>query len=139
MKKKFINILVFSVIALSFALTTSAQIKTGGYKPVSTDDERVAAAAEFAVGERAEKNPEQEGLTLDSVDKAEMQTVAGINYRLCMTVSIDEESQQVSAVVYQNLKQVYSLTSWTVVDTCGGDAAMSKKKLFPNVAAVSWR
>lgn len=145
MKKYLLYGAVISVFVSGLALTTSAQIKLGGYKPAQIDDERVVAAANFAVSKRAETNTEQEGLTLDSIDKAEMQTVAGINYRLCMTVSLDEESQQVQAVVYQNLKQVYSLTSWTPVETCGekesdsSDTADVKKKLFPLVTAGSWR
>ncbi len=121
MKKYILSGLMFGAIVLGFGISASAQIKTGGYKSAAVDNERVVAAAEFAVEKRVETNLEQEGLTLDSIDKAEMQTVAGINYRICMTVSIDEESQQVQAVVYQNLKQVYSLTSWTPVETCGED------------------
>ncbi|CAN5422545.1 hypothetical protein BH10ACI1_BH10ACI1_08400 [soil metagenome] len=118
MKKKFVNGLFFGAIILGFALTANAQTVLGGYKSAATDNERVVAAANFAVDKRVETHTEQEGLTLDSIDKAEMQSVGGINYRVCMTVSIDDESQQVRAVVYQNLKQEYSLTSWEVVESC---------------------
>jgi hypothetical protein len=111
--------LIMTFCCIFSAINVSAQVITGGYKPAATDNERVVAAANFAVEKRVETHTEQEGLTLDSIDKAEMQSVGGTNFRLCMTVSIEDESQQVSAVVYQNLKKEYSLTSWTVVESCG--------------------
>lgn len=125
MKKYNLRFLIGSAmilaIVLGFGITANAQkILLGGYKTAKTDDSRVVAAAEFAVSNRVENNTEQEGLTLDSVDKAEMQTNQGINYRLCLTVKLDDETQQVSVVVHQNLKREYSLTSWTVAD-CGGN------------------
>ncbi len=117
-KKTLILTALLVAMAASLVLTAGAQIKVGGYRTAENDNERVVAAAEFAVSNRAEKTPEQEGLVLESVDKAETQLVAGTNFRLCLTVSLDDELQQVQVVVYQNLKQVYSLSSWTVAD-CG--------------------
>lgn len=116
MRKALSNMTIIAVAILIFGLTTFAQIKAGSYKAAKTDDARVVAAANFAVEKRAETNTEQEGLTLDSIDKAETQVVAGTNFKLCLTVSIDDESQQVEAVVFQDLKQNYSLKSWTVKD-----------------------
>lgn len=132
MKKYLSNAMTIMTVMSVLVLTVAAQIKTGGYKSVATDDERVVAAATFAVEKRVETHTEQEGLMLDSVDKAEMQVVAGINYKICMTISLDEESQQVQAVVFQNLKKAYSLTSWEVVETCGdsGDENASADKGF---------
>ncbi len=114
------NTIILGAIIFGVAMTANAQRVLGGYKSVATDDERVVAAAEFAVSNRVENNTEQEGMTLDSIDKAEIQSVAGTNYRLCLTVKLDDETQQVSVVVYQNLQQEYKLTSWTVAD-CGGN------------------
>lgn len=135
MKKYLIHGLMGFVFMSCLGISASAQIITGGYKPAAVDNERVVAAAEFAVENRVENNTEQEGLTLDSIDKAEMQSVGGTNFRICMTVSIDEESQQVQAIVYQNLQKVYTLKSWTPVETCGEDKsddemAIFKKNLF---------
>ena len=113
MKKAILNGTLIVAFVLSFWLTTNAQ-KVGGYKTVEVDDERVIAAADFAVSKRVETNTEQEGLKLNSIDKAEMQVVAGINYRLCLSVGLEDESQQVKVVVYQNFKKDYSLTNWTV-------------------------
>ena len=118
MKKILGNGLILGAIIFGIALTANAQTVLGGYKPAATDNERVVAAANFAVDKRVENNTEQEGMTLGSVDKAEMQSVGGTNFRLCMTVTLDDESQQVRAVVYQNLQRAYSLTSWEVVESC---------------------
>jgi Protein of unknown function (DUF4232)/Aspartic acid proteinase inhibitor len=111
---------------LSFTAATFGQVITGGYKTVAKDNAGVVAAAEFAVSKRQETNSEQEGLELDSVDKAERQVVGGTNYRLCLTVSLEDESQQVQTVVYQSLKQEYSLTSWTVADCAETSSNKSK-------------
>ena len=98
-----LRLTLISAAVAVMALTALAQPKLGGFRPAATDNEYVVGAAEFAVNKRAETNSEQEGLTLGSIDKAETQTVAGINYKLCLTVKLDDESQQVSVVVYQNL------------------------------------
>lgn len=120
MKKYLLAVVVLNIFVLGMAAEASAQrIITGGYRSVPATDASVVAAAEFAVGKQVENNPEMEGLMLESINKAERQSVAGANYRICMTISLGEESQQVTVVVYQNLKQVYSLTSWEVVETCG--------------------
>lgn len=118
MKNFFAREVMLFAILFSLGTVVFAQIKTGGYKSASTDDERVVAAADFAVGKRAESNPEQEDLELDSIKKAETQTVAGINFRLCLSVSLGDETQLVKVVVYQNLKQEYSLKSWEAVENC---------------------
>lgn len=116
MKKIFINVAIFAAFVAVFGMTAHAQRVLGGYKAADVDSEQVTAAAEFAVSSRAENNSEQEGLELVSVDKAEYQTVGGTNYRLCLTVSIDDESQQVEAVVFVSLQKDYTLKSWTVKD-----------------------
>jgi hypothetical protein len=120
MKKILINTLTVLAIGLILQLQASAQIKTGGYKSVANDDARAVAAANFAVDKRVETNTEQEGLTLESIDKAETQVVAGTNFRLYLTVSLNDNSQQVEALIFQDLKQNYSLKSWTPKD-CGDD------------------
>lgn len=119
MKKLICGNLLAAAMVFGFAAATNAQRIAGGYSSVAVDDASVVAAAGFAVDKRVETNTEQEGMKLDSIDKAESQVVAGRNFRLCMTVSMDTEHQQVQAVVYQNLQQKYSLTSWNPVETCG--------------------
>jgi hypothetical protein len=126
MKKNIIGGAVLLTAVLILVSGAFGQVITGGYKAVSTDDAGVTGAADFAVSKRAETNSEQEDLALDSIDKAERQVVAGTNYRLCLTVSIGDESQQVQTVVYESLKQEYKLTSWTVADCAPQSANRSK-------------
>jgi len=137
MKKAFVNGMILIAIVMSLGITAFAQRILGGYKTASTSDERVVAAAEFAVGQKAE---EQEGLTLDSIEKAETQTVAGTNYRLCLKVSLEDETQEVKAVVFQNLKQEYSLTSWVVEDCAESESSESNNTgaIKEEVGFSSW-
>ena len=106
--------IVIALIALNVAFScvnvVSAQIRTGGYKAVPTDDPEVVAAADFAVNEQGRK--QEISISLVSIEHAEQQVVAGINYRLCLKVEIDGETQEIKVVVYRNLSKEYSLTSW---------------------------
>jgi len=119
MKKILFSTTIFAVMMLFLGVSAHAQRILGGYQSVATDDEQVTAAADFAVSNRVENNTEQEGMELVSIDKAERQTVQGTNYRLCLTVSLDGESQQVEAIVFVSLKNEYSLKSWMVKDCAG--------------------
>jgi len=116
MKRIFIKGAIFASILLGLGITANAQRVLGGYQSKAVDDKEVTAAADFAVSKRTETNSEQEGLELVSIDKAESQVVAGINYRLCLTVSLDDEQQQVQVVVFKSLKGEYSLKSWEPKD-----------------------
>jgi ABC-type Na+ efflux pump permease subunit len=102
--------LVALIVVLSGVHVVAAQIRTGGYKEVANDNQEVVAAADFAVNEQGQK--QEVSITLVSIEHAEQQVVAGINYRLCLKVEIDGETQEVKAVVYRNLQKEYSLTSW---------------------------
>lgn len=115
MKKRLQITMMFAALAVLFVCATavSAQ-KVGGYKDAAVDDAGVIAAAEFAVSDHSEKN--EVSLEIVQIVKAERQIVAGTNYRLCVEVKVVEEgnddTQFVQAVVYQDLKKVYKLTSW---------------------------
>lgn len=114
MKKSSRRTLCAVVLSFAFGCAAAAVAQqTGGYKAADKDDPEVVAAAEFAVGARGEQ--EGSSLALVTVERAEIQVVAGRNYRLCMEVKAegdDEESLYVLAVVYQNLQRQYSLSSW---------------------------
>ena len=110
----------FVGMAIIFALIGDVVVlaqRTGGYREIDSADEGAAAAAEFAVKDQSEKK--ELTYKLVSVAKAETQTVAGINYRLCLKVSYqkqgeDEETTEfVQVVVFRSLQKEYSLTSWT--------------------------
>ena len=46
-----------------------------------------------------------------------------MNYRICMRVKVEgDEPQMVAAVVYQDLKRNYSLSSWKETDCSIGGA-----------------
>jgi hypothetical protein len=123
-----IVLLVLSIMLGSFAVGLAQ--RTGGYKEVATDDEQVMAAAEFAVTEQGKK--QEMTYNLVSVEHAEQQVVAGINYRLCLKVGYHKEDDDadttefVRVVVYRNLQRAYSLTSWTKED-CGTDAGQNQQ------------
>lgn len=109
---------LFSVFLLfGLSMSVDAQRLLGGYRSVAVHDAGVVAAAEFAVNKRAE-TADQEGLKLSSIEKAETQSASGSNYRLCMVVSMDDETQSVRAVVHRNLQQDHTLRTWDVVDSC---------------------
>jgi hypothetical protein len=117
------RILLALCIGLS-GLVTSAQ-RTGGYREIDKADEGAATAAEFAVKAQSEKK--EMTYKLVSVEHAETQTVAGINYRLCLKVGYHKQDDDVDAtefvrvVVYRSLQNQYSLTSWTE-ENCGDEA-----------------
>jgi Aspartic acid proteinase inhibitor len=97
----------------------------GGYKTAAVDDPEVVAAAEFAVGEQGRKL--KSTVRLISVEHAERQVVAGMNYRLCLKVEIEgegdeAEAKDVKVTVFRSLKQEYSLKTWEEAD-CGEDAS----------------
>ncbi|PYS21713.1 MAG: hypothetical protein DMF72_16300 [Acidobacteria bacterium] len=111
------NIAVMLVAALTTVpcMLSGAQARqeqiAGGYSETANSDPDALAAARFAIKNEAQKL--RALVSLRSIKRAEVQVVAGLNYRLCMTVRIKRKTQLVTAVVYKNLKQKYSLTSWT--------------------------
>lgn len=120
MKTNLRTSLVFAALALTLigAINGFAQKRpptAGGYKEVLVSDAAVKEAAEFAVGEHSRKT--DVSLELVAIEKAEKQVVQGANYRMCIEVKATEQedgdaTQFVLAVVYQNLKNELSLTSW---------------------------
>jgi hypothetical protein len=92
-------------------------IMVGGYGSVAKTDATVIAAAKFAIAKQSETADSE--LSLGKIVKAERQVVAGMNYRICMTVNVEgDEPQTVTAIVYQDLKRNYSLSSWKAA-ACG--------------------
>jgi hypothetical protein len=84
----------------------------GGYKQIDTTDSNVISAAKFAVNTQRLKQGRR--ISLVSVERAEMQIVAGRNYQLWLKVKNNKKIQRVTTVVYQDLQQKYSLSSWKV-------------------------
>src|SRR5436190_18069122 len=90
MKRSSRAALIAVVLALLGAAAVLAQ-RTGGYREIDKADENAAAAAEFAVKDQSEKK--ELTYKLVSVEKAETQTVAGINYRLCLKISYQKQGE----------------------------------------------
>lgn len=115
--------LCLCAIVLGCASAALAQ-KVGGYKEISKTDAGAAAAADFAVKAQAKKAGGTSQLV--AIERAESQVVAGMNYRLCLKVTTSGEGSEADAtelfkvVVYRNLKNVFSLTSW-VREECAED------------------
>ena len=120
MQKTIVAIALTGLMLCVFAASGSAQRVLGGYKVIKNTQAGVKEAAEFAVKTRGEK--EEKEMELVSVLKAESQSVAGMNYRLCLKVSSEGGEGQdavdiiVQTVVYVDLKKNYKLTSWAIAD-----------------------
>ena len=117
------------------SVTVGLAQRTGGYRAVARDNEDVSAAAEFAVTEQGKKT--EITYKLVSVEHAEQQVVAGINYRLCLKVSHRKEgpdedtTESVRVVVYRNLQREYSLTSWAE-ENCGEESGQTEQNPDPS-------
>lgn len=101
-------------VALSTAATSQAKEapRVGGFRAGAVTDPEVLKAAKFAVEEQAKKKGV--AMELVSVESVEQQVVAGLNYKLRMTVKIGGQAQPVTATVWRKvpLSAGYALTSW---------------------------
>jgi Aspartic acid proteinase inhibitor len=130
MNRKLYQQLLLIVIAIAFGCAAVAAQRLGGYREIDKADQGATTAAEFAIKEHSE----QKELTykLVAIEKAESQTVAGINYRLCLKVGYHKQDDDVDAtefvrvIVNRNLQNQYSLTSWTE-ENCGDDGGLTTR------------
>jgi hypothetical protein len=124
MNRRIHNAVIFLLIGITLGSAGATAQKLGGYKEIDKSDEGATAAAEFAV--KAESEKKETTYKIVSLEHAESQVVAGINYRLCLKVGYRKQDDDVDTtefvrvVVYRNLQNQYSLTSWTEED-CGSD------------------
>jgi hypothetical protein len=96
----------------------------GGYAETSNGGPEVMSAARYAT--RAQGRRQRAVISLVSIERAEVQVVAGLNYRLRLTVKIKGKTENATAVVYQNLRQRYSLSDWKVdSESAGGSKSAS--------------
>lgn len=103
-------VFVFGAFASESRVAAQDDI-AGGYADSSVRDKDVRKAANFAVKQRS-KNVKRT-FTLVSIRKAEVQVVAGLNYRVCMRVRDNRgRTSTVTAVIYKNLRNKLSLTRW---------------------------
>jgi hypothetical protein len=100
----------------------------GGYTEAAAGDPGVLRAARFAVREEGRRLGR--AVSLLAVRRAEKQVVAGLNYRLRLSVGYGGRTREVSALVYQNLKGAYALTDWSAAGDAGGGAATREVKVY---------
>jgi copper homeostasis protein (lipoprotein) len=95
---------------LNFTLTRRDSSVPGGYSGINVTDSDAKAAAEFAITEQGRR----EGIDLSLIEivQAQKQVVAGLNYKMCLRVKSGDTTRTAVAVVYKNLQQQYSLTSF---------------------------
>jgi hypothetical protein len=118
--KKGLQVIILTIAALVGASSVqgqeipSVQVQqaqpTGAYAVASRTDKEVIQAANFAIKQAGRKN--HTSISLVSIENAEQQVVAGLNYRLCLKVKIKGEVKHAGAVVYRNLKNKLSLSEW---------------------------
>jgi hypothetical protein len=120
MKNYLRAVIVVAAINLTFSNMSQSLAQqppmVGGYQAANKSDPNVVSAAKFAVNKERVKHGGR--VSLISIERAETQVVAGINYRLCLRVKQNGKTQNVATVVYQNLQQRYSLSSWQKVASC---------------------
>lgn len=109
--------------ALIGAAVCPAQQMVGNYRAAAKNEETVVSAANFAVKTRGAT--EKSALKLIAVERAEQQVVAGMNYRLCLSVKSGGKTEQATAVVYHNLQNEFELSEWRN-GNCAGAAATTK-------------
>ena len=103
------------IVVCATALTTAvAMAQVGGWSKAEIDDPEVVAAAKFALGE-TQKTTDRK-LTLTKIVSAKQQLVAGMNYAVTIQVTAGGDKpvrREAESVVYKNLDDEYSLTSWS--------------------------
>lgn len=114
MKKKLLlmlmSVAVYAAMGSMFELQAQEPPVAGGYQEASRTDLSVISAAKFALKEWRRRKRAR--VSLISIERAETQVVAGVNYRLCLRVKTRGKIRSVRTVVYQNLQQKYSLSNW---------------------------
>jgi Aspartic acid proteinase inhibitor len=95
----------------NYTLTRMTEAPLGGYTPINPGDPEVRAAAEYAVSEQRSRTGT--AVALRRVARAERQVVAGLNYRLCLEVTVADKREEVQLIVYRNLQQRFSLAQWS--------------------------
>ena len=92
-------------------ISVESNARPGGWSPVSPADAKVKIAAQRAIAARSliEKNE----LTLATIENAQRQVVAGLNYKPRLSVVQDGKTNNASATVWAKLDGNYQLTAWT--------------------------
>jgi hypothetical protein len=96
--------------ALQIAFAQPQPPIVGNFRTASTSDPEVKMAAQFAL--KAQKKSVKP--TLLSIERAQKQLVAGMNYQMTLKLKSGGKIQRAQAVVYRDLGGKFSLTSWAL-------------------------
>lgn len=116
MKKNLFKLMVAAAcLVIAFAVAAAAQDNepfTGGYGKISVKSAEARKAAATAIAQHARSHPKDK-VSLVKILKAEQQVVAGMNYRVCLSV-MDRHGlrRTVTAVVYYPIRKKPKLTDW---------------------------
>ena len=115
------NLVVFIIVAVSGVLvgcgttsrssadTSSSRLSmTGAYAPMDIDDNDVVSCANYAVENREPKGT----VTLVKILSAEKQVVAGMNYKMKLSILKNGTPQVVNVVVWSKLDGTREVTRW---------------------------
>lgn len=106
------------MLAVGVGDVVAEEVLVGGYSVVAVSNAGVVAAAEFAIAakERAmQAEVASASLALVSIENAEQQVVAGLNYRLKLKVMVNGGKREAEAIIWWqswNEEEPYKLTSW---------------------------
>jgi hypothetical protein len=109
-----LTFLIVAMLLNTVQQSARAEDIVGGYSKASATNAEVIAAAQFAVREKAAKEPKT-AVSLVEILGAEQQVVAGMNYRLKLKVKVNGAEKIAEAVVWWQAwrkPDPYQLTSW---------------------------
>jgi hypothetical protein len=111
---------ILSAMKILFGLVllgsiAAAQQITGGFGNANIKDPQVIAAAKYALETKntAMNRNGNRAFELLEIENAQVQVVAGLNYRVCIKVKLGSIVRSADTLVYQNLQRQYSLSNWT--------------------------
>lgn len=137
MNKNWRALILIAVLGFGFGLGGVAfaqeQPIAGGWAGTSTTDPEVIAATRFAIARQNRKQGSR--ISLTSIDRAEVQVVAGLNYKMWLSVKTRGQSQKVTTVVYKNLKGRYALTSWELENASTGSESTAAGSAIEQLVA----
>ena len=119
--KRCVGLMAGALLVCGAACASAADHRPmpGGFSLAATTNEEVVAAANFAIkaqGDELKKSAPAPTLSLVSIERAEQQVVAGMNYKLTLNVKHDGKARQAEATVWWqawNREVPYKLTAWT--------------------------
>jgi hypothetical protein len=112
MKSRFLAFILVSLSLLPLTGRANSP-KVGAYNATKIDKAEVKAAAKFAVKEESKR--EKTPIALKAIVAAHEQVVAGMNYRVTLSVNKSGRLQNAEAVIFRGLDSHYELKSWQLL------------------------